>query len=246
MRFAAACCIYDDLRFIRPFVKQMPQWVERIIFLVSQRPWFGDISDTAAATLNEIREVAKTDKRVTFIRLPWKNEHEQRSYGLAVLREFDWVLTMDTDEFFTPEGWEDVYRTCNSVHGGTNAVAANMQTYWKDFDHVWEPGDLHKPVVAVRPYSVLFHDKREIDMHEVRFILAERIHHLSWVRTDDEVWKKIHAYMHARDFDTKDWYERVWKSWTPEMVGLRPYGGDSSGTKAVPCPLPETIRSLWG
>lgn len=244
MRFAVACCIYDDQRFIKPFVKQFPEWIDQILFLVSERPWFGLYSESAFKTVEEIKSCG--DSRVTMVRLPWQNEHEQRSWGLGHLWDFDWVFTMDTDEFFTPEGWEELYKVCHELHSGTNALVAGMKTYWKDFDHVWEPADLHKPTIAVRPKKVLFHDKREIGIHEMRWEIREPMHHLSWARTDEEVWKKINNYMHAKDFDLVSWYDSVWKPWTIEKTGLRPYGSTSPDTRAVPYSLPDSIRKLWG
>ena len=242
MKVAVCVVTYNDHRFLKPFLKQIPDWVEKILFLVSERPWNGLMSPDAYKTTEILN--AHPDKRIETHKMNWPSEALQRTWGLAKLYDYDWVITIDTDEFFTAESWNDLRLSLNGTHLGTNNVVCKLKTYWKDFDHVFEPGDTHKPSIAVRPKKVVFFDKRICtdDTHlEVHFPM----HHLSWVRTDAEVKQKIQNYAHALDFDQDKWYNEVWKAWTPEMRGIRPYGSEKN-TKAIGIPLPQEIRDLFG
>lgn len=242
MRVSLCCITYNDHRFIRPFIKQIPEWVEKIVFCVSEMPWNGLKSPDEHKTWEEI-DIAN-DPRVEKYRLPWRSEDNQRTWGLAKLYDYDWVIILDTDEFITAGDWETFRKCLETAHLGWNNMVAELVTYWKDFDHVFDPSDTHIPTIAVRPKRLVFFDKRcttDSMQNKVPF----RVHHLSWVRTDEEVRQKIQNYAHAMDFNQDLWYNEVWKKWTPEMVGIRPYGSEKD-TKAILRPIPQEIRDLFG
>lgn len=151
---------------------------------------------------------------------------------------------MDTDEYFTPEDWASFPEELGKIHMGTSNAVCELITYWKDFDHIFDPADSHKPTVAVRPKKVVFFDKRACT-DKMEWKVPFKMHHLSWVRTDDEVKQKVQNYAHALDFDGETWYNNIWKKWVPDMVGIRPYGVEKQ-TKAIPGSLPGCIRSYFG
>ena len=240
MTVAACICVYNETTLLKACLRQFPEWVTKITVLVSEVPWFGIKSEKACQT----RDILKSwpDSRVEAIKMHWKTEQDQRNWGLGRLSEFDWVLTLDADEYFSKEGWQCVKDTLESA-AYSDMVVARMKTYWKTPEWIWLPADRHMPTIAVRPKKTSFFDKRQMTCKEHR-ILAQEMHHFSWVRTDEEVLQKIQNYMHAPDFDQQSWYVTVWKAWKPEMTGLRPYGNDPT-LQAVRNPAPSDVVALF-
>lgn len=236
------CAYYEPQELLAACLKQFPPWVEKILVLVSEEPWKGVGSIHSMEMMRFL--VSHPDPRIEVRRMNWRTEQEQRNWGMGRLADNDWVIIMDVDEFLSPEDWEKFRHTMSTVDRSTVCITAEeMNTYWKDMDHIWEPKDSHKPIIAANPLRAVFFDKRCIS-EKMMFIAKVTLEHLSWVKTDEEVQRKISTWMHANDFDTEKWYSDVWKAWTPDMKGLRPYGTEP-GTVAVPHPLPDSIRKLF-
>lgn len=243
MKVALVLCVYNEHALLQAFMKQLPPWISKIVVLASEFPWNGNKSDDDYKMWNILREMR--DGRMEVWKLNWRTEHEQRNWGLGRCADYDFVLTMDADEFFTPEDWEVLYKLLPDLSLAVPCVVSlNMLTYWKTWDYVWEPQDRHKPVIAVNPKRAVFFDKRCLSVDE-QFEARVTLHHLSWVKSDRDVLQKIGNWMHASDFDTAKWYTDVWKSWTPEYDGnLRPYDWNNL-TKAIYVPLPDSIKAYF-
>lgn len=237
--FTACICVYNDWRMIAACIRQFPEWVEKILVLHTERPWFGDYSDEAIRVSDEVN--ALNDPRVEYVRLPWRTEHEQRNWGLGRLYDSRCVFTLDADEFITPDDWASIKEQAGSDMA-FSFVPASMTTYWKTWDYVWVPPDWHKPVMGMNPRRDVFFDKRA-EAAQLFRVLPVTIHHLSWVRTDKEVLQKIENYMHANDFDREAWFTDVWSKWTPgdTELNLRPYGSEGK-TTAKEQPIPDAIK----
>lgn len=240
MKVAVCICVYNETTLLKACLKQFPEWISKILVLVSEVPWKGHHAPDEILTVDLLR--ATKDPRLEWVRMHWRNEQDQRNWGLGRLSDSDWVLTLDADEFFTTEGWETLRHEMSTL-GQTDVLTASMKTYWKTPEWRWAPEDLHKPTIAVRPRKTAFWDKREVSVALNRISRAT-MYHFSWVRTDAEVFQKIQNYMHANDFDRDKWYNDVWLAWTPEMKNLRPYGSDPL-QRAVYDPAPDSVRNLF-
>ena len=242
MKIAALICAYNEHEFISAHLKQYPEWIEKILILESVLPWQGKRSDTDQKQGEILRNL--TDKRIEYIKLNWRTESDQRNWGLARLYDFDTVVTLDPDEFFTLGDWNSIRTIFEKTHLGVAAFGADFYTYWKDFDHIISPADFHRATVAVRPKRDVFFDKRSMTNQEL-FLFQFKMHHLSWAKSDASTWDKINNYSHANDFDLKKWYNLTWKAWKPGMKGLLPYGANKDATEAIDFNLPDSIRSLF-
>lgn len=240
MRVGLAVCAYNEGRYIAPFLRQVPSWVEKIAVMAGEIPWNGPASEKRHETWENAARV--NDPRVEIIRLRWKNEEGQRNWGLGYFYGYDWVLILDPDEFFTSEDWEKLRRSMESAPPSCPVIRCTFETYWKDWDHVFEPPDTHMGTIAVRPSKTTFMDKRcpFLDVERRADIVC---HHLSWVRSDEEVRQKIMNWSHANDFDRETWYAEVWKKWYHGMRNIHPYNR-TEGQTTRERPLPGSIRDL--
>lgn len=240
MKVAVCICAYNEARFIGPWMRQLPKWIDKILLLSSDKPWNGPDSDKRHETWE--RAQALGDPRLEVIRGRWKDETNQRNWGLGRLAEYDWVLIFDADEFLDREDWQVLARTLENAPKNCPVIRAPFQTYWKDFDHVLDPPDTPLGTIAIRPKLTSFVDKRGpyLDVERRARIL---VHHLSWVRSDEEVFQKIQNWSHTNDFDWRAWFANVWKPWKHGMKNIHPYSKILQTTRISP--LPESIRTYF-
>lgn len=241
MRFAVSIVAYNEGRYILPCLRQIPRWVEKVLLIADENPWGGERAKMAHLTFEHAHDYC--DGRVEIQRrIHFSTEHLARTWSLGRLYDFDWVIILDADEFYTPEDWGKMKDALENASSEADVMRCEFITYWKDFEHRFEPPDRHRGIIAVNPKHTVFNDRRET-VEQMSQDAPVFCHHLSWVRDDDEVWQKIQNWEHRYDFDLNRWFNKVWKAWEPNMVGIRPYGDAS--TMAVPCKLPNSIRGYF-
>src|ERR1039458_8008624 len=160
---------------------------------------------------------------------------------VAEAGNYDWVIWLDPDEYLTDDGWDILLAFLESAPG--DAYVPTMQhTYWKSGYEIDPPED-YKQIIATRP-SVRFIDKRVVNSNYG--FAPVGLHHMSWARTDEEVWRKITHFSHAHEINAKDWYDNIWLKWQPNHTNLHPLTPPSL-RRAVPTELPPDLfkLSLW-
>lgn len=235
MTFGLVTLAYNEERFIRPFLEHIPEWVDERIVLVSTKPWNGvlDASDNTA-------DIARS-AGATVIERHWVSEEEQRNTGQALLSDCDWVIVLDPDEYLDNTGWESLKSLL--IHPTQDAyVVEGQYTYWKN-GYVANPPKDYQQLILVKPH-IQFVDKRVINSSYG--IAPVWLHHFSWARTDEEVWKKISHYAHANDFDIEKWYNEVWLKWKPGVKDVHPVTPETLH-ELIPANLPKELEklSLW-
>lgn len=250
MKIAVLTIAFNEPQYIAPCIDQWKGIVASHLVLVSKRTWNGTEheGDTTAETA--------TKMGADVVDGSWKSEADQRNYGLSLLKDCDYVIINDADEFYT---LEDRYRLIRTIQedrqrrpGYTIRRGNTMLTYWKTHEYVIDPPDQHLPTIVVDPNKVICTEHRQFALSKpvrdpgVRYSeecgeLKVQMHHFSWVRTDEQVKEKIAAYSHA-DIVSPDWYESVWLKWTPGDMKVRPYGREQS--IAVYRPAPQEITDL--
>lgn len=238
-----ACLLaYNEQRYILPAIRQWRPHVDKLIVLLSSVPW-NNIDDDYRDRTQELLHYE--DDIEVHVR-NWRSEAEQRNFGLEQLKDCDYVLTFDPDEFLTAKDIGKLLTRLKDPLDYQNAVlkplpcfrADKLETYWRDFDHVLSPIDRHKPIIAVDPRQAAFSEHRQIPLEQIQTIPVV-IHHLSWVRNDIEVQNKIRSFSHAGQV-RPDWYKQKWLARAAKDV--RPYGMEVSNV--VSGSLPEEIRVL--
>lgn len=232
MRLACVTLAYKEERFIPKFIQIMQDRVEEIVVLNSTKPWQGEISDK-----DNTATIARS-LGATVIEHNWASEHEQRNAGQEYLTDYDWIITLDPDEYITNSAWDLLTEFLETAEGPAYTPVI-QHTYWKT-GYVIDPPEDYKQIIAVRP-SVRFFDKRCVDT--VYGTAPIDLHHFSWARTDEECLSKITHYAHAAELDP-NWYKDVWLS--DRTLNLHPLTPEAL-KEAVKVKLPEELEllGLW-
>ncbi|HEY3839930.1 MAG TPA: hypothetical protein VGL72_25340 [Bryobacteraceae bacterium] len=235
MRLAACTVAYNEAEWIETCIGQLRGYVNRHLVLVSSQPWYGaserddGTADLAAAAGAEVHVQH------------WKSETEQRNWGLEKLRDFDYVLILDADEFFVRSEMRRLLGLL-SAYREPCFRCREMRTYWKSSEWVCDPIDsFSPPVIVVDPKAVRFRHFREVSSLASNTspvaepILPVTLHHMSWVKSDTKIREKIQTFSHAEWVHT-DWFEKVWLNWSPGMEEIAPYGDRTMRAVHSPCP----------
>ncbi len=238
MNIGVITVAFNEPEFIVPCIKQFDGFNFPHLVLVSKTPWRGNhVMDETWALAKIASDSVIVDN--------WPDQATQFNYGLNLLneQEIDWALIVDADEFYTAE---DIGRLVGQIRT-TEAdaiTATNMNVYWKTPDYLITPVQEDYPVIAIKT-SKRFKSKREVEP-DVKTTGTHRnltMFHMSYVRTDEQMKKKIETFEHSHEFDTDTWYEDVWKWWNPESKFLHPTVPPKF-EQALYNPAPEEIQRL--
>ena len=213
MRVGLVSNAYNEARFLDKFLPHIPSWVEEKLVLATNPPWYGD------ALPEDGTEAIAKKHGATYFEFPWQTEHEQRNFGQSYFAEFDWVLTIEPDEFLSDEGWEDLH---TFLEGNPEAPSyAVKQRVFFGSGYESDPSEDFVPIIVTRP-TVRFVDKRNVDGRWA--VLGDDIEllHWAWGRTSSEIWKKISHYSHRHDFDIRSWFTEVWLKANENSTNLHP------------------------
>lgn len=229
MRIATVACVYNEAYYLPRHLKHIPEWIDEQVVLLSSKPWYGEELPSDGS-----EKLAKK-AGATVLEFPWASETDQRNAGQDYLNECDWIIVLDPDEFLEDASWDKLREYLETTDSDA-VVCEGQYTYYKD--GVADPPNDYPMLIAVRPH-VRFVDKRVVN---TLFVSAPVwVHHMSWRRSDEEVWRKITHYAHAHDFDTKKWFEEVWLADKRENV--HPVTPETLA-KIIPAKLPKELEAL--
>lgn len=207
---------YNEERFIGACIDQFRGFEVEHLVLVSKKPWAGE-----ALTPDGTERIAR-QKGATVMVDNFPPDEGQRHVGLEYFEKkgFDWCLIVDADEFYTKVDIEKILKYLKKADKDVYK-SERMYVYFKDPDYIALRYDGHHgpPVIAMRPH-VRFRHIRDIDYPDY-FIPETTLYHLSYIRTNEELLKKIGSWGHSHEI-IPGWYENVWLKWTPEMMNFHP------------------------
>lgn len=238
MKIGVLTVAFNESEFIEPCIKQFDGFNFFHMVLVSGKPWRGEytMDDTWAKAKMYINN---GDVLIG----QWEDQASQFNQGLTFLSEIcDWALIVDADEFYTAE---DIGRLVGAIRTTEyDAILANnMDVYWKTPDYKVWPEQYDYPVIAIKT-SKKFKNKRSVESDVITTnINSVTLHHMSYVRNDADMLKKINSFEHSHEFDQEHWYHNVWLPWEVGSTMLHPtVPSKFAGVQYDPAPL--EIREL--
>jgi len=236
MRVGIVTVAFNEPDFIVPCIKQFEGFGFPHIVLISKSPWRGNYSQDNTWVLARMHNAYGE----TFID-HWPDQATQINFGLEILQRegIEWALFVDVDEFYTST---DIGRLIGHIRN-TNADAItcpNMFVYWKTPEYLLIPHQNDNPIIAIKT-NQKFINKR--DFIGTKTNSDVEMHHMSYVRTDEQMKKKIETFEHSHEFNTEQWYNDVWIPWTLDNVNLHPTI-PTKFNRAIVHPAPMIIRKL--
>jgi len=202
------------------------------LVLISKRPWNGKAEeDILQKTYWKVRTLPDPDNKVEIITKLWETEADERNYGLQALhqRGIDWCFIADDDELYNTEQLRDFLPTMNADE--FVVYLFRNQTYWKNRATILEEDPWCQPsVLCTIPGRLTFSQARMVTVFGNRKwqgVDPEKVvcHHLSYVRTDDQMFRKINHFSHSdeikKDWENS-WYHTVWLPWKQGDIDLHP------------------------
>ncbi len=120
------------------------------------------------------------------------SEDRVRNCGLGYLQEFDYVFTIDADEFILKKDQQKLIDGMKK--GNHDAGFSSILNYTSDFKHFYKR-DNHMPVVIVDPKKVKFYDKRCLHFNNPLFSKDVCLHHLGYAMEKSIINKKINSHL---------------------------------------------------
>ena len=229
-------CAWKEARMIVPAIRQFDNVIDdlkidEIIVACSSKPWNGEGDPDNTAEL-----AAKAGATVRLH--DWKDEKDQKNWIMDKFKDKDWVLMFAPDMYMTTESLNNLLYYLKSADN--RAYACDMVTYWKDFDHIVAPVTKFNSV-AIRNNERFKYSSQIDNVENFDGIPGVLMHHLSYVRTPEEMETKIKTWSHAPEI-SKDWYSK-WLNWKEGDTNLGMVN-EKDVQKVIKYPLPEEIRSL--
>jgi len=208
------------------------------LILNSISPWGGNF-DPGKIFFDKTKAISEALGAMV-IRSLWISEADQLNFGLEFFKNKDWVLIVDADERYSSEELRNFTKFLADLPEAISVVKPHLwDVYWRTHEYRIIPEQPHKPIIAVRP-TVRFTKNREAS--EAYTFGPLYLHHFSYVRSDEEMKKKIESFSHAHEI-VPDWYDNIWLKWTHRVKNLHPVHPEQF-YQAVWNPCPPNIKDL--
>jgi hypothetical protein len=240
MKFGAVYCIYDDHEYLEISLNSIKSQLDKILLLISDIPWNGKIVNNSK-TIEFVKDLCSKNKNFQLIQGHWSNEIDQRNFGLTQFfaQGIDYYFIIDSDEIYHSFHFKNIIEFIRQ-NPSISAFHIEWNTYWTKQYYVISPREYYKPIIAVKVAKFLFTKIRHgstcvtrtkdtvfIDKKSQEYnyaLIPPQVaicFHLSYARTDEYMLRKLESNSHAPEF-INNWYEKVWKTWTPEKQNLHP------------------------
>lgn len=233
MKVGILTVAFGEERFIQPCIDQFKGFpINDHLVMASTTPWRGDAKPDNTASLARALGARVLEKE-------WRDENEQRLEGILELSDNDWILIVDADEYYTRRAIEKILTRLQDA-GDDDCIfeSYKMEVYWKSWDLAIRPLS-YPPIIAIRP-NVRFTNIRDANGNKSKMPFGVITYHLSYVRTDAEVERKVKSWGHSHEV-MSDWFGGVWKNWDYKSLDFHPVRGELFH-EVIESPIPDEIK----
>lgn len=238
-RIGVLTVAFDAERFIDANAKQFEGLNLFHVVVCSKTPWHGKIKDEKTFIK------AAANKNLIPILGDYTSDAAQRNAGLRYLNRhgIEWTLVVDTDEFWTKNNLIILLREIEKNKYIVDTITApKMHVYWKTMDNrIYPDPQPDNPIVAIKTDKEFSWSR--LSEIQKRMETEAEFHHLSYVRTDEEMRIKMMGSEHQHEIVPK-WYENVWMKGSPVLGGLHPVV-PSQFQYTTHEPVPNEIKELF-
>jgi hypothetical protein len=219
----------NDYRFIGPNIDQCLKFSDEIIIPVCDHFLDGSIENQLL--LNESYQLQQIDPRVKFSEFNWiggqtpKFFHNMSRWIGFLQSTYDYILFLDADEIIDGDIMKNYLQT--EEYKGYDVVT--FECYWYFRDPIYraynteQAGSLFKSTILSE--SLIFSDYERFQYRLMPQIHALNhfkpfnkvtSHHFSWVRTKEQMLRKVSGWGHFLD---KDWVTCIHKEFEHQFNG---------------------------
>lgn len=223
MRWGTVTIAYREKNFIVPHLRSLKDaGYEKSIVVVSEKPFFGK-----AWPEDGTPELADNEGALV-INGVFPRDEQMLNLANRFLKDCDYVLFLAPDEFLTKEDHEKLRKFVEENKEYDSFSCTNMSTYFKTPFYRVEPKEtqiegrkyIYRPIIVVKP-TTKWIDIRNVVGSVCPLPEEIHMHHFAYMRTDEEVKRKMEVNSNA-DVVAPDWYTEVWEKWTPETKNFHP------------------------
>lgn len=218
----------NDERFIRKSLNNVLKVTDDVVVPISDH-----FFDGTPENFKSLEDLIIEYPNVTFKVYRWNNSQFPRywhNYSRIIgthFAKYDWILYLDSDEIIEVEPFKKFLNSDLNQYDSYKLACywyfrepIYQSTHWED-----SPVLVKKNLVNINPFSVYL--ERE-QMHEMLDVRKKRmvtidglpfVHHYSWVRTKDEMIKKVKTWAHNEDNLGKNWVELIEDEFSGEFKG---------------------------
>lgn len=252
-RFAVHVLMFDCDEFILRMIDNCAPFVDRIYVAYSELPWSAYNPHARQRYRNTTdKNILKQSQHVDKIELiegVWDTDEDQRNACLDRARQdgFDYLIIQDADEFYTAE---DYQKNLLEISKKTDweLYVTPWCTFWKTLDYVWENQDgsiiMGYPEFALNCKTDVRFTRSRRTNAEKHYQLPGLCFHLSYVRTDEKMYRKIKTWSHGHQFDVDAWYHFKWRRWNETTTDLHPWPGVVRRAVKYTGRLPEALAGF--
>ena len=228
-KVAATYVVYEDSGFLEESVSRIYPLVDKILFLLSTRPWNGEPDNSLLQkTYRTILDFNDPDNKMEIVSKCWKTETEQRNFGLKYLekQDIDWTWLIDDDEMYNLDQAKAMLDKIKNEKETYYGYGVSWVVYWKSKEHYIDVLETFPTFIYNKNAQTFFNENRMIlvpNMKKYRSVPREELvcHHYSYIRSDEKMFRKINSFSH-KDQIYAEWYDKVWLKWHPAMEDIHP------------------------
>jgi len=230
-KFATHVVLFGQDKWVMKNIENAYPHVDKIYIAYSDKPWTYNPNARNeyknSFDLSIIRNSKFTDK-VQIIEGVWATEEDQRNACVDAANndDMDFLMIHDADEFYNYLDFSKLVEYVKN-HQEYDYFKIGWHCFWKNFNYILldETGNLitgYPEFCLNLKRNVRFASKRRPNKTNFN-IIPEYLglcYHGSYVLTDEELLQKINTWGHTNDFNKDQWFNEIWKKWTPEMRNL--------------------------
>lgn len=192
MRVGAVIPCYRMTHFL-PAVLESLKDLEQVVVLNGDKPW-----ESNEPVEDNTKEIAEQYQNVNVVKGSWSNEAVQRTVGVRILKDMDYVFTLDSDEILLPGDQRKLIEFAEQ-NKECNSFASRIVTYKPDLSNRALYDEGHTPIVLVRPVpSFSFSVIRCVNSH-YRALHDVILHHLKFLQPEDQLsWRLKSKFSHEK------------------------------------------------
>lgn len=215
MKIAALYCVHGAERWLPVSFRSVYGAVDRICFFVSRKRWYAPPADNTPL-FKMIADLPDPERKIAVEEGDWAAETEQRNFSLAwaQFNGADYGMIVDADEVYDSAQLAAALQFA-AGQAEVDCWHVRWTTYWKSVKYRIDPPEPYDPPMLVKLGSCGFIETRNTAAAR-RALIPPQIcvcHHLSYVRSDEEIRQKHIFFPGHTQSMRPGWYEKVWLAW---------------------------------